>query len=150
MSFKIGKQDISVIYKKEYYGRMIYALLINGNISFVYKSSGLSGTGHKGKILPFSCISTLETFSQRYGYIFKEIFYNGCHREHYKEMNFDPLVERFFKELEEFLTDEPEIPTKESIKHDIDAFMHYVAETAAELKVIRKKYEEFDFALLEF
>lgn len=149
--FKIGKQDVIVLYKKEYYGRMLYALLINGKLAFVYKSSGLSGTGHKDKIIPFSCISTLETFSQKFGYIFKEIYYQGCHREHRKDMDFDNDVKRFFEELELYLTDECKMTEDERNSQDIDTFTRYVATTAAELKMIRKDYkEDFDFSLVEF
>ena len=145
MKFELNNHKIKVLYTKPYYGRVLYVLDIDGEFAYVYKSSGLSGTGHKGSILPFTGLSSRETFSVPYGYIFKDLVYKDRYTTHYKSLSFDPVLQVFFFDLEDFLKDEIKDVT---LEHNKEEFKYYVAECIAEMQVITKSMIPFDFACL--
>ena len=151
-NFIVNGKDVNVVYKTDYFGRYLYLLEIDGKIAQVYRSSGFSGTGHKGKFLPFLGLSDRETFSQCLGYIFKEMFYNGGYLGHYKDVSWSDEITDFLDQLPLFLKDESaEIPNDISV----DDFAKQVATTIAEMQIIKNKYENgeerphFDWSTLE-
>lgn len=87
---------MKVLYKTEYFERILYVLEINNKYAMVYLSSGLSKTGHGGNILPFAGINTEQRFSSPVmGYIFKEMFYNTFWKTHKKKLeNFPGLLDK--------------------------------------------------------
>jgi hypothetical protein len=106
--------EIKVLDSIEYIGRDLFVLEVNGKYLNVYRSSGLSGTGHGGEILPFSRLKETESMSFRDnvpGYIYKEMFFGGYWTNHYKDVWMFPRVGEFMEILKSFLKEIK--PTKE-------------------------------------
>lgn len=91
--------DIKVLYSTHYYGRDIFLLDINGFWTTVYRSSGLSGTGHGGNIIPFLWLNTRESIRTPVGYIFKEFAFNQKFITHDKSFYEYGKVEDFLEHL---------------------------------------------------
>lgn len=72
-----------VVYSKHYFGREIFVVKLGNKYTMVYKSSGLSGTGHKGNIIPFSFLDDNKD-SWNPGWISKYMLYNKQYIPHRK------------------------------------------------------------------
>jgi hypothetical protein len=95
---------MKVLYAKEYIKRVIYVIEDENKVTVVYRSSGLSGTGHEGKIIPFYGINTDDTFKSP-GYINKLIYFGGRFIPHRKEFAQSEKVKIYLDILEEFTED---------------------------------------------
>ena len=97
---------MKILYKAHYIGRDIFIIEKDNKFVKVYRSSGLSGTGHSGQILPFSGLNdSINDFRCTPGYIYKEMFYFSRWVHHRKEIYKYPEVEVFMKEIQEFVKD---------------------------------------------
>ena len=97
---------MKVLYKTHYIGRDLFIIEKDNKVVKVYRSSGLSGTGHEGQIIPFSCLnSDPRDFMTSPGYIFKEMLYGKRWMRHRKEIYKYPEVEAFMKEISELVKD---------------------------------------------
>ncbi|MDD2505168.1 MAG: hypothetical protein PHF21_02710 [Bacilli bacterium] len=138
---------MKLLYKKEYIERTLFALEHNGKFITVYRSSGLSGTGHKDQILPFSSLSEHHTLSTCLGYIYKEMFYDGKWKSHYKRMDNFPGLEEKMQYLAEFLKNERadiEFELNEEDPFIIDKFTAYVKLINTDLAKVQGNMELFD------
>ena len=98
---------MKVLFAQEYIERVLFVLEHKGKYITVYRSSGLSGTGHTGQILPFSGLQT-KTYLFNItpiGYIYKEMFYKGCWTNHRKDLSNYPEVADKMQYLQSFLSD---------------------------------------------
>lgn len=81
---------VKVIDSILYAERELYVLDIDGKRTMVYKSSGLSGTGHGGEYIPFMYLCEgqgLDRIRYSPGYIYKEFYYDGKYLSHRKELD---------------------------------------------------------------
>lgn len=76
---------MKILFKTEYFKRIIYVIEINNKVGMFYKSSGLSGTGHEGQLLPFMYLE--DRAIGMIGHIYKEMFYDGLFQHHRKRLN---------------------------------------------------------------
>lgn len=101
--------NIKVLYAVGYFDRTLFSLEIDGEVTRVYRGSGLNG-GRVGKILPYSMLmSRIPRLSEAMegtipGYIFKEFFYDGGYIFHGKNMS-QYMLDEFCDYLEEQLKD---------------------------------------------
>jgi len=107
--------QLNILYSKEYVGRVLYVLQLpayTNKVITCYLSSGLSGTGHGGQILPFSALNTSQRLSAPIvGYIYKEMYYNKRWVNHKKRLSEYPAVESLCKQIAEALP-KFEMPTE--------------------------------------
>lgn len=99
---------MQVLLAQEYIHRVLFVLEHNGQYINVYRSSGLSGTGHAGQILPFSSLALPSYESYRrsnVGYIYKEMFYKDRWINHGKDLLSYPNVYKKMLYLHDFLED---------------------------------------------
>lgn len=139
---------MKVIFKQEYFGRDLFILEHKNKLIQVYRSSGLSGTGHEGQIIPFTGINTeIPRFrGQQIGYIWKEMFYNKKFRTHDKEIERFIGLQEKMNFLKEFLkNEETEICTPES--EDMGVLVKFIKETSKRMKDVFRNYpDRFDLA----
>lgn len=77
------KHKPKVVYSKHYFGRNLFVVKLGDKYTMVYRSSGLSGTGHEGNIIPFSYLDANKN-SYNPGWICKYMLYNKQHIPHRK------------------------------------------------------------------
>jgi len=80
---------MKLLYKAHYFERLLFVIEVSNSIIMCYKSSGLSGTGHKDQLLPFMYLNDPtkpQSLRDTPGYIYKEMFYNNKFRDHNKEL----------------------------------------------------------------
>jgi len=144
---------MTVLYAKEYVKRTLFILKHKEKFILCYRSSGESGTGHKGQILPFSGLnlSSRGIRSEPVGYIFKEMFYNGEWVYHGKELQDFEGLEEQMQDLKEFLDCiRPDISFNMDDNYnedgifDVQTWKEYVIETAHEIKEIIGEMEPYD------
>ena len=150
---------MKILYMQEYIERHLFVIEHEGKTFNVYRSSGLSGTGHEGLILPFSGLNT-ETRGIRAlfpGYIFKEMYYNGMWVNHRKQLHYYPEVLENMKILKDFLKNS--IPDTEITLDNFSSneegkevfnwklFLNYVEETKDNLKKYNKKPFDLKYSL---
>lgn len=143
---------MKLLYKQEYVERVLFVLEHKGKAIQVYRSSGLSGTGHDGNIIPFSSLQSERPRLRGtdIGYIYKEMFYDGKWISHHKRIGYYPEVWKNMKYLEDFLKDETAEPSLniESLQtmygFDYDAFGRYVQDTNKKLKDAIGSMEFYD------
>jgi len=139
---------MKILYKKEYFERILYAIKIDDKVTFVYKSSGLSGTGHGENILPFMYLNSENRFSGPIlGYIWKEMRYDNNYRTHKKKLdNFEGLEEKLAI-IKKFIIAqnafEAEVTSPDI--EDTKKFKEYIAEINANLLRFENKFEWFDY-----
>ena len=141
-------RKFEILYKQEYIGRIIFAIKIQDKITFVYKSSGFSGTGHGGDIIPFMYLNTRRTISSPIiGYIWKEYLVNGRYQSHSK--NFYGKEKEFLLELKEFLKDEVITQTEQEMEAILESpeFPVFVTEINEDLRNLEKEYGLFDYGM---
>lgn len=140
-------RKLEVLYKQEYIGRIIFAIRVQDEVTFVYKSSGLSGTGHGGDIIPFMYLNTHRTISSpMIGYIWKEYLVNERYQRHSK--NFYGKEKEFLLELKEFLKDEQITQTVKEMEETLESpeFPTFVREINENLRNLEKEYKLFDYS----
>jgi hypothetical protein len=138
---------MKLLYKTEYVERVIFVIEHKGKVIFVYRSSGLSGTGYIGNILPFMYLNDRNTISSTMGYIFKEMRYNGRYQSHYKEVSrFEGLSEKM-NQIKEFLKDET-AEVAFTFEEGIiwGDFKKFIQGINKELSKLEKQYGLFDLA----
>ena len=141
-------EQYKILYQHNYIGRVLFLILHKptNKILSLYRSSGLSGTGHKDEILPFMFLN--ERFSIRgevLGYIYKQMLYKGYYINHYKDINRDII--QFLNPIKEFVQEFRDERTIEELNHFIgkEFTIEYVKEINTELRDIIKEYKLFDY-----
>ena len=141
-------EQYKILYKRNYVGRVLFLILHKptNKILSLYRSSGYSGTGHKGEILPFMFLN--EKFSIRgepLGYIYKQMLYNGYYIEHYKDISKDII--QFLNPIKEFVQKFRDERTIEELNlfMDKEFTIEYVRGINTELRKIIKEYKLFDY-----
>lgn len=135
---------MKLLYKQEYFERVLFALEYEGKLILVYRSSGLNESCHKGNILPFSSLN-LEKPRLRgpvLGYIYKEMFYNSRWVNHRKDLSDYPVVQENMNYLKEFLKNEDvEKTISDDILKDEESFRKYINETNKKLKCLNEYFD---------
>ena len=136
---------LELLYQKHYFGRDMFLLKYNDKVIKCYRSSGLSGTGHKGRILPYSRLNIKDTYACS-GYIFKEMYYNN------RWINHNKFPERFDNSgtiknnlivLGEFLNNK--FPVFEEQMDNIDSILSIASVIESDMESLIKGMEYFDF-----
>lgn len=96
---------MEVLYSAQYIGRDMFLIEHKDKVIKCYRSSGLSGTGHGGLILPYSGLNTGEHLYTTPGYIFKEMYYGGKWVNHRKEPQRFNGVSKILEEITELVKD---------------------------------------------
>ncbi len=137
---------MKVLYSKEYMYRVLFVIEREGKIINCYRSSGLSGTGHKGIILPFSGLEDVIKLTNNVGYIYKEMFFCGRFIDHYKDLSRYPGIEKIMDEIKELTKDINPEPTEISTRTEL---AKYAKQINKEMQKIIKGKEYFDFCPIE-
>ena len=137
-----------ILYLYNYVGRVLFLILHKptNRILSLYKSSGLSGSGHKGEILPFMFLNMIVSIrGEPLGYIYKQMFYNGYYINHYKDIPKDII--QFLNPIKEFIQEFRDERTIEELNHFMDKefTIEYVRGINTELRKIIKEYKLFDY-----
>lgn len=94
-----------ILFKQKYYERDLFVLKKEDKFLMVYRSSGLSGSGHKNKIIPFMFLNGRITISNPVlGFINKDYYFNGKVISHEKKLENKIIL--FLNEIETFLEKE--------------------------------------------
>ena len=141
-------EQYKILYQHNYVGRVLFLILHKptNKILSLYKSSGYSGTGHKGELIPFLFLNERVSIrGEVLGYISKEMLYNGRYLEPFKAMNEDII--QFLNPIKEFVRDFRDERTIEELNHFMDKefTIEYVKEINTELRDIIKEYKLFDY-----
>ena len=141
-------EQYKILYLHNYIGRVLFLILHkdSSKILPLYRSSGYSGTGHKGEILPFMYLNeTLSIRGEPLGYIYKQMFYTGYYINHYKDIPKDII--QFLNPIKEFIQEFRDERTIEELNHFMDKefTIEYVKEINTELRKIIKEYKLFDY-----
>ena len=141
-------EQYKILYQYNYVGRVLFLILHKpaNRILSLYKSSGYSGTGHKGEILPFIFLNERVSIrGEPLGYIYKQMLYNGYYIEHYKDINRDII--QFLNPIKEFIQEFRDERTIEEINlfMDEEFTIEYVRGINTELRKIIKEYKLFDY-----
>ena len=141
-------EQYKILYQHNYVGRVLFLILHKPThkILSLYKSSGLSGSGHKGEILPFMFLNEKVSIrDEPLGYIYKQMLYNGYYINHYKDIPKDII--QFLNPIKEFIQEFRDERTIEELNHFMDKefTIEYVREINNELRDIIKKYKLFDY-----
>lgn len=136
---------MKVLYKTEYCKRILYVLQIGDKYTTVYLSSGLSGTGHGGTLLPFKNLCTHFTFNYPVGYINKTMFYDGW-KHHGKCLNEYPGLVDKLETIYNWLLEIGGLDVK-SISPDInsDDWQGFVEMVQDKIESSHEGFEPFDF-----
>lgn len=141
------KQDeIEVLYKQEYVGRIIYAIKYKDKVTFVYKRSGFNNPNSVGEIVPFMYLNARRTIrGPVFGYIFKEYLRNGRYIEHRK--NFYAKEEMFLKEIAEIVANDKITQTPEEMDEFVESseFKILVNEINDNLRHFEKEFGLLDY-----
>ena len=141
-------EQYKILYQHNYVGRVLFLILHKptNKILSLFRSSGLSGTGHKDELLPFMFLNERVTVrGEVLGYIYKQMFYKGYYTEHYKDMSKDAI--QFLNPIKEFVQEFRDERTIEELNHFMDKefTIEYVKEINTELRDIIKEYKLFDY-----
>lgn len=94
-----------ILFKQRYYERDLFVLKKEDKFLMVYRSSGLSGSGHKNKIIPFFFLNGRITISNPIlGFINKDYYFNGKIINHEKKLENKIIL--FLNTIENFLEKE--------------------------------------------
>src|SRR5574344_1215545 len=114
-------EQYKILYQKNYIGRVLFLILHKptNKILSLFRTSGLSGTGHKDELLPFMFLNERATVrGEVLGYIFKIMLYNGRYLKHFKDMNEDII--QFLNPIKEFVQEFRDERTIEELNHFVD------------------------------
>ena len=137
-----------ILYQHNYVGRVLFLILHKptNKILSLFRSSGLSGTGHKDELLPFMFLNERVSIrGEPLWYIYKQMLYRDCYIEHYKDINRDII--QFLNPIKEFVQEFRDERTIEELNHFMDKefTIEYVKGINTELRDIIKKYKLFDY-----
>lgn len=142
-------EDLKVLYSREYIGRIIFVIKYKDKITFVYKSSGFSRTGHGGEIIPFMYLNTRRTIrGPMIGYIWKEYFKGNKYRPHEKDFcNKDKM---FLDTIKELVKEYKVTQTIEEMNKllESDDFIDLVNEINSHLRTYEHEYGLLDYDLI--
>lgn len=100
---------MKLLYAQEYIDRVLFVVEHDGQYINVYRSSGLSGTGHAGQLLPFKDLTpprqSVYSLPTNTGYIEKHMFCCGAWHYHRKDLSRYPVVQQTMEILKDFLKD---------------------------------------------
>ena len=141
-------EQYKILYKRNYVGRFLFLILHKhtNKILPLYKSSGYSGSNHKGEILPFMFLNERVSLrDEPLGYIYKQMLYNGYYINHYKDMPKDII--QFLNPIKEFIQEVRDERTIEELNlfMDKEFTIEYVRGINTELRNIIKEYKLFDY-----
>ena len=141
-------EEYKILYKHNYVGRVLFLILHKptNRILSLYRSSGYSGTNHKGEILPFMFLNAIVSIrGETLGYIYKQMLYNGYYINHYKDIPKDII--QFLNPIKEFIQEFRDERTIEKLNNFMDKefTIEYVKEINTELRAIIKRYKLFDY-----
>ena len=141
-------EQYKILYQHNYIGRVLFLILHKptNKILSLYRSSGYSGTGHKGEILPFMFLNVIVSIrGETLGYIYKQMLYKGYYINHYKELTKDVI--QFLNPIKEFVQEFRDERTIEELNlfMDKEFTIEYVKEINTELRKIIKEYKLFDY-----
>lgn len=131
---------MTIKYTRHYYGRDIFIIEEDNKYILVYRSSGRSGTGHYGDIIPFSSLnSEKRDWKTTPGYIYKE-YWNGVHwKSHDKD--FKGVQKQFLDKIKEFVKDTFPEKTIESDDYTRMGMYNFAAKINKEIQKILKDKE---------
>ena len=137
-----------ILFQHNYVGRVLFLILHKptNKILPLYLSSGHSGTGHKGEILPFMFLNERVSIrGEPLGYIYKQMLYKGYYIDHYKELTKDII--QFLNPIKEFVQEFRDERTIEELNlfMDEEFTIEYIKEINSELRDIIKGYKLFDY-----
>ena len=141
-------EQYKILYQHNYVGRFLFLILHKptNKILSLYRSSGHSGTQHKGEILPFMFLNERVSIrGEVLGYIYKQMLYKGYYINHYKDISKDVI--QFLNPIKEFVQEFRDERTIEELNHfaDKEFTIEYVKEINTELRKIIKEYKLFDY-----
>lgn len=143
---------MKVIFKKHYIFRDIFVIEIDNKIIQCYRSSGLSGTGHGGEIIPFNGLMTetkgLDAYIYSPGYIYKEMYYNKMWIHHKKQIYKYPSVEKKMNEIKELVKDIH--PRKHKEVTTVKELLRVAKRIQKDLRKISEGREHYDLYNSEF
>lgn len=143
---------MKIIYSKRYVKRDIFLIEYQGKALMVYRSSGLSRTGHGGEILPFFYLEEKNKINVTLGYIYKKMIYKEKLINHRKNLYDYPKVLDLMNEIKDFVKDieleedpiEKEIFT-EGHKKIFEKYISFI-NTEMALAIKKNKLSFFDYA----
>ena len=141
-------EQYKILFQQNYIGRFLFLILHKptSKILSLYKSSGYSGTNHKGEILPFMFLNERVSIrGEPLGYIYKQMLYKGYYINHYKDIPKDII--QFLNPIKEFIQEFRDERTIEELNHFMDKefTIEYVRGINTELRKIIKEYKLFDY-----
>ena len=141
-------EQYKILYQHNYVGRVLFLILHKptNKILSLYRSSGYSGTGQKGELIPFLFLNERVTVrGEILGYIYKQMLYKGYYIKHYKDISKDTI--QFLNPIKEFVQEFRDERTIEELNHFMDEefTIEYVREINTELRDIIKRYKLFDY-----
>lgn len=131
---------MTIKYQQHYYHRDIFIIEEDSKYILVYRSSGNSGTGHCGDIIPFSGLnSEKRDWKVTPGYLFKEYWDGKQWKSHRKD--FEGTQKEYLLRIKEFVKDSfPEI-TVESEDDTRSGIYEFAAKINKEIQEILKEKE---------
>ena len=141
-------EQYKILYKHNYVGRVLFLILHKptNKIFSLYKSSGYSGSNHKGELIPFLFLNERVSIrGEVLGHISKEMLYNGYYINHYKDIPKDII--QFLNPIKEFIQEFRDERTIEELNlfMDKEFTIEYIKEINTELRKIIKEYKLFDY-----
>ena len=133
---------MKVLYAKEYMHRVLFLIERDDKVIKCYRSSGLSGTGHKGIILPFSGLEDVIKLTNNVGYIYKEMFFCSRFIKHYKDLSRYPAIEKIMAEVKDLTKDINPEPIDISTRAEL---ADYAKQINKDMDKIMKGKEYYDF-----
>ena len=138
--------DLKVLYSKHYIKRDLFIIKVDTKVVMVYRSSGLSGTGHGGDIIPFMYLNDRYSMGISPGYIYKYMWYNNKECTHKK--SFCGGIKLFLDNIGELVKDIHPEPHKEITT--VDELLDLAKEINTELRSIIVQNELFDFEDVDY
>ena len=137
-------EQYKILYQHNYIGRVLFLILHKptSKVLSLYRSSGYSGSNHKGELIPFLFLNERVSIrGEVLGYIYKQMFYTGYYIEHYKDINRDII--QFLNPIKEFVQEFRDGRTIEELNHFMDKefTIEYVRGINTELRKIIKEYK---------
>ena len=139
---------MKVLYSREYLGRVLYVIEDDNKVFCAYRSSGLSGTGHKDSIIPFMYLNIRDPW-QSPGYINKLIYFGARYIKHQKDFTRQPKIKKYLETVQE-LTKDLTVDTLPNTEVEcVKDILDLAKEINTEIRTIIMNREEFDFIEVE-
>lgn len=131
---------MTIKYQRHYYDRDIFIIEEDSKYILVYRSSGNSGTGHTGDIIPFSGLnSDQRDWKVTPGYLFKE-YWNGTRWIQHRK-DFEETQKEFLDKIKDSVKDSFPERTEESEDETRSGIYKFAAEINKEIQEILKEKE---------